>query len=147
MAVQEAQCVRVTTTGSDAGGETISLSTRGWLEDTRTGWLLRYGEEDPSDQSAMETLVLCEADRVTVTRIGAMPNTMVFCKGETFLGEYATPLGSLQMRIVATEVRIRRRGGVGHVRLSYQVSLRGALSSGEEADMRHLDISFVPCRR
>lgn len=145
--MQDEQRVMVTMTGSDAAGDTISLSTRGWIRDTPGGWLLRYGETDPGDLSAQETLVLCEAGRVTVTRIGVMPSTMLFDLGETFVGEYTTPLGSLTMRIVATEVSVKRRGSIGRVHLTYQLSLHGALSSGEDAEMRQLDIRFTPCKR
>lgn len=140
------QDVRVTVSGSDDDGEAITLTTLGTLEDLENGWLLSYQETNLMDMSTANTLVLCEGTRVTVTRTGTLLSTMVFDEKETFMGDYPTEFGSFQMRLYASEVSIRRRGSMGHIRLVYEVNLGSNLFSAESASTRHLDIRFVPCK-
>lgn len=139
------QRVWVTVSGVDEAGE-VSLSTRGTLVDVPGGWLLRYEETNPESMSTTETLVQCEGPRITVTRTGTILSTIVFDPQETFIGDYATPMGNFQIRVFASEVIIKRRGLIAHVHLAYQISLTSALSPLEDMATRTLDIRFTPCR-
>lgn len=144
--MDEGQCVRITVTGESAEGERVSLTTRGMLHDLSAGWMLRYEEVD-SDDTVSLTLVQCEEDRVTITRTGTLLSTIVFDQEETFLGEYVTPAGGFQLRVFTSEVRVQRRGLIGHIRLVYQISLSTAFTPDQEMATRHLDIRFAPCRK
>lgn len=139
------QCIRLTISGTDENGN-ISLTTRGTICDIPGGWVIEYEETNPDDLSRTHTQLLCTDGRVTVTRAGTMVSTMVFDAQETFIGDYPTPVGNFQLRIFATDVEIKRRGLMGHIRVAYQISLSTALSPNEEVAMRTMDIRFAPCR-
>lgn len=143
----ESHAIRLTVSGADADGEEISLTTTGTLTETGSGWSLEYEETNPNDMTVSETAVHCEGDRVTVSRTGTLLSTMVFDEHETFIGDYTTPLGNFQIRVLATELSVKRRGLVGHIHLVYQITLSTAFSSSDESTSRRLDIRFVPCRR
>lgn len=144
--MDDGQCVLITVSGADTQGESVSLSTRGRLHEMEEGWMLRYEETSPNDMEVIDTLVLCQEERVTVTRAGTLLSTLVFDEHETFVGEYRTPVGSFQLRVLASEVSIQRRGLMGHIKLVYSVSLGTPHSALEDSAMRYLDIRFSPCR-
>ncbi len=137
--------VMVSVTGTDAGGDTIELKTRGTLTDTPGGWAILYAEAHPESLTATETVVECQENSVTVLRAGDVVSTIVYTEGEMFAGEYETPLGLFTLRVFATEVSVKRRGSMGHIRLGYQISLSSGLSQNGEMAMRWLDIRFRPC--
>jgi len=137
--------VLVTVTGRDEEGSRVTLSTRGTLMDIPDGFMLRYEETSPDDLWATQTLVECRGGGVTIIRAGSMVSTIVYMENETFVSEYGTPLGQFTLRIFTTDVKARRRGAMGHVRLAYQVNLSSDLSPSGEMEMRWLDIRFKPC--
>lgn len=138
--------VLVRVTGTDDAGAQIMLSTRGFLCDLPDGWLIRYEEVPPEEMSSVHTLVECRPNGVTVLRTGSVVSTIVYRENETFIGGYETPIGLFTLRVYATEVSMKRRGGMGHIRLVYQISLSSALSPLGEMAMRWLDIRFSPCK-
>lgn len=142
----EAFNIRVNIAGADTDGEVIALSTQGILQDVEDGWTLRYTETNPDDMTVSDTHIRCTANDVTVSRGGTVLTTLVFREGETFFGDYETPFGNLQLRMLPTEVSVSRRGLLGHIHLVYQVTLSNSFSPSEETSIRYLDIRFVPCR-
>lgn len=138
--------MRLTVTGQDAEGDAISLMLRGVLYDMPQGWMLRYEETNPDDMTSAQSVVQVEGEQVTVTRSGAMLSTIVFNREETFVGEYATPMGSLRIRVLTLEMSIKRRGLIGHIRIAYELTLSSSITVAEELDQRTLDIRFTPCR-
>lgn len=142
----EGRCVRLTVTGVDADGEAMSLVTRGSLHEGDGWWSLHYEETNPDSMTTAQAIVLAEGRRVTVTRSSTMLSVIVFDEGETFVGDYPTPMGHLQIRIIASSVRVRRRGAMGRIQLVYEVTLSSTLAVSEEMERRELDIQFVPCR-
>ena len=137
--------VLVTVSGADGEGSRITLSTPGALMDIPGGFVLRYEETSPDDLIATQTLVECRENTVTVIRAGGVISTIVYVENETFVSEYETSVGQFTLRVFATEVRVRRRGAMGHVRLAYQVNLSSDLSPSGDMAMRWLDIRFRPC--
>lgn len=144
--MDEGQCVRITVTGESAEGEQVTLTTRGMLHELPEGWMLRYEEVEPGDMASL-TLVQCEEERVTITRTGTLLSTIVFDQEETFIGEYITPAGGFQLRVFTSEVRVQRRGLIGHITLAYQISLSTVFTPDQEMATRRLDIRFAPCRK
>lgn len=144
--MDDGECVRVTITGVDAGNDFISLTTRGTLMDLGSQWVLQYTETNPDDLSEMKTLVQCEPERVTINRAGPFLSTLVFDMRDTFVGDYPTPFGSLQVRVYTSSLTIQRRGLFGRIQATYQVSLSSTHSPLEETMPRTLDIRFTPCR-
>lgn len=145
--MNEKQPVRLTVTGTEASGESIALTTTGMLWDGEEGWYLEYEETNPEDGQTMGTLVYCQGDRVTVSRTGALLSTLVFDMRDTFCGTYTLPIGSLKLRVLASQVEIKRRGAMGRIRLAYQMTISGPLSSDDEVTTRRLEIRFAPCRQ
>ncbi|MCL1964857.1 MAG: DUF1934 domain-containing protein [Firmicutes bacterium] len=137
--------VLVTVTGMDEAQCPIALSTRGTLWELPGGFLLRYDEIDPDDLKVTHTLVESRGAGVTVLRAGKVISTIVYAENETFVSDYATPWGQSTLRVYATEVRVRRDGAVGHVRLKYQLNLAGGQSAPGETAVCWLDIRFQPC--
>lgn len=142
----DVQRVRIVVAGTDATGEEVSLTTQGVLRDVEDGWLIAYTEMNPDDGSAVDTWVLCEGSRVTVTREETMLSTMVFDERETYVGTYQTPVGTFQIRLRASTVDVKRRGAMGRIRLAYQLSLSTPHSPDEEMTTRQLELRFSPCR-
>lgn len=139
-------CVRLTVTGTDTEGDVISLVTKGTLHEGEGWWALHYEETNPDSMTTAQAIVQVEGSRVTVTRTSTMLSTIVFDEGETFVGDYPTPMGHLRIRILASSVKVRRRGGMGRIQLVYEVTLSSTLAVSEEMDRRTLDVQFVPCR-
>lgn len=138
--------VRITVTGIDADGDAVSLTSRGTLQTLPGGaWRLIYEETNLMDMETVRTEVTVEAGSVTVQREGTTVSTLVFTAQETFIGQYPTPVGTMQMRILTTQLEASRRGRVGRIRVAYQISLSTRLSPSEETTTRLLDIRFGPC--
>lgn len=144
--MQNEQPVRITVSGIEDGQDSVSLTTQGVLSTLDDGWVLAYQETNPIDLSTIDTLVACTGTRVTVTRTGTLLSTIVFDEHETFVGEYITDYGSFQLRVYTSEAAVRRRGGIGHIHLVYQMSLTNSQSPSETMSTRHLDIRFTPCK-
>lgn len=138
--------VLVTMTGTSEFGDEVSLSTDGQLVETLDGFLLQYEELHEGSDGPMVTLMDCQSDSVTIVRAQNTATTLVFRQGETFESQYHTPVGPLMLRIYSTEVSVRRRGSLGHVRLTYQVTLQSHISASAAPAMRLLDVRFRPRR-
>ncbi len=139
--------VLISVSGSDAAGGEIVLTTVGTLAELPDGWLVSYDEIHPDDLASTSTTMECRTDGVTVLREGDVVSTIVYRKGETFVGDYQTALGAFELRVFTTEVHVKRRGNMGHIHLGYQISLSSGMSPGGEMAMRWLDVRFRPCRR
>lgn len=140
----DGRSVRITVTGRDADGEPVSLCTRGTLQDIPGGFALRYEETSLHDMETTDTLVECVEGRVTVSRSGTMLSTIVFDAQETFVGDYPTPHGNFQLRVLPSEVAVARRGDLGRIRLVYQINLSAQHAITEETFTRSLEIRFTP---
>ncbi len=141
-----AERVRITVTGADGAGDEVSLTSQGTVEALPGGaWRLTYNETNPINLETVRTEVTVEAARVTVQRLGTIVSALVFEAQETFIGQYPTPAGVMQMRILPSQVDARRRGRVGRIRVAYQLSLSTQLSPDGESAARLLDIRFGPC--
>lgn len=139
--------VMLSITGENGDGEQITLETHGRLTDIGSEhWELQYEETEAGGFDSTRTVVTCDAGSVTVSRKGAVVSTIVYRANETFVGAYQTPVGRMTLRVFTTEVSAKRRGWMGHIHLTYQLSLSTALSPVGETMMRHLDIRFRPRR-
>ncbi len=139
--------VLVTVIGAgNAPGERITLTTRGLLGEAPHGWTLQYEETEPNEMLSTTTLIECTPGQVVVHRLGAVASTVIYRAGEMFEGDYKTPAGAFRLRIYSSEVQAKRRGAVGYIRLTYQVTLSTEMTPGGDTAMRKLDIRFRPCR-
>ncbi len=139
--------VLVSVSGTDAAGGEIVLTTLGTLAELPDGWSVCYDEIHPDDLASTSTTMECREDGVTVLREGDVVSTIVYRKGEIFLGDYQTSLGAFELRVFTTEIAVKRRGSMGHIHLGYQISLSSEMSPEGEMAMRWLDVRFRPCKR
>lgn len=137
--------VLITVTGTDNMGGETTLSTLGALSELGEGWCLHYEETSPDSMDTIQTLVAYRPNSVSIFRTGGIMSTIEYTENETFVSKYDTEMGSFILRIFSNEVRVRRRGNSGSIRLVYQVSLSSSLSSSGETAMRWLEIQFTPC--
>lgn len=138
--------ILVTMTGTDERGEQVSLSTDGLFSETEDGFLVRFLELHPDSDTPIQTLLDAASQQVTIVRVGHEANVFVFRQGETYETQYETPIGAFYLRIFATEVRVRRRGLNGDVRMRYQVMTGKQFSDNSTMEMRKLNFRFRPCK-
>ncbi len=144
--MQDNTPIMVTIVGSDEQENTITLSTRGTLEERAAGWALRYTEMEVGGLDAIDNLVEVESGGVMITRSGTLGSTILYRENKPFEGEYMTPFGDLFLRVLPTTVRAQRRGGMGHIHLEYLVGLSHDKEDADASNMRMIDIRFRAAR-
>jgi len=138
--------ILLTVVGMDAEENQISLSTQGFLEENASGFTLSYEETELDGLQTIDNRIEAEEDGVLITRSGGIGGTIYYRVNKSFEGEYDTPMGRLFLRVLPTSVRVRRRGGMGHIHLAYQMSLTHHKGDLRDAMARTIDIRFAPRR-
>lgn len=119
----------------------IRMMCRGKIRATATGYLLRYEEVQPDDETqqplTQDVILNLQPDRVTMTRLGDYGTTMVFVKDRRFEGAYRTPYGDLDMALYALQVQCSLHPDHGSVHLEYQLDMQGSYAAVQVIDLAY----------
>lgn len=117
----------------DVEDEDMELITEGKLYKKNNAIYLTYSEEYFSDAAGGMTRLRLEGDTVKLYRPNkgeAFDTVMYFQKGKRCEAVYDTPMGPLELEILANEVRNNvKEDGTGSLYIDYDISLKG-LSQG-----------------
>ena len=121
----------------DQEPEVIELVTEGTMEFANGGWDISYEESALTGLEGVTTTFRVEADKVTLTRKGALNSRMVFQQGVPHDSLYQMPFGALLLTVNATSVfyDIVPDGGV--IDLSYEINIENTQAGVIDY---HLDI-------
>lgn len=120
----------------DQDEDSVELITEGILEETQTGWSIRYQETELTGMAGVTTIFQIEPERITLTRQGPLKSQMVFQVGVFHESLYEMPMGALLVTICATKVAhtLSREGGT--VDLTYGIDIEGSATGIVEYHLR-----------
>ena len=122
----------------------VQMMTRGTLSVLEGNQaILEYTESQEDEETGEITdapiTLSIEKNRVTMTRGGDYPNTMVFSPDQRFEGLYRTPFGSLGMAVYSKGVQCDIGESRGSVHLKYQLDIQGAYTSTNELHLEYTE--------
>ena len=108
--------------------ETIELVSEGTLEQTETGWELRYEESDLTGMAGATTVFRFEPGRITLIREGSLNSEMVFEEGNFNESLYQMDFGALMITVCASKVQydITEQGGTMDLTYAIEVEQSAA---------------------
>lgn len=127
-----------TVTDENDQEDTLSLVTNGTLEQTPSGYRVRYEEHLNEDEPPQPVTLLLEGDTVTMQREGDYETGMVFAKGQRCESQYHTPYGLIDMAVYCSLARYRMDEEAGELRLRYQLDVGGQFVSMHELTLQFL---------
>ena len=119
----------------------MQVMTTGTLFPQEGFSLLKYQErqEDEATGEVMESEIqlMLKKDQVTMNRMGAFSNTMMFKPNKRFETTFQTPFGELPMAIYSRDVKCDIGNRQGKVHLKYELSMQGAYASTNELHLEY----------
>lgn len=119
----------------------MQVMTTGTLFPQEGFSLLKYQErqEDEATGEVMESEIqlMLKKDQVTMNRMGAFSNTMMFKSNKRFETTFQTPFGELPMAIYSRDVKCDIGNRQGKVHLKYELSMQGAYASTNELHLEY----------
>lgn len=92
-----------------------------------------YRETDEQTGAETSTMLKIAADSLTLVRRGGVRQQQLFAKGQVSVSDYATPYGTLQMRVKTHELAISRSDDALHqIKVDYDLYLNGSWQSRNE---------------
>ena len=113
----------------DAGPDAMELTTRGTLEKTDGGLLLRYEESKLTGMENTRTELLLTPARVVLRRSGGVNTQMVFEQGLPHTSLYELAFGTLTVEIYTEALRVKMGENGGLLDIRYRVALNQADTS------------------
>jgi len=129
--------------GSQVQGEEysdIELTTEGTLTRINGGCTISYDETEAEGES-MQTVIRVDGNVVTMQKNGAVETQFVFEMGKTYITEYKTPFGDLDVSLIPTLVDTKLEDQCGRIELEYVLNVAGAQI------VNRLNLSYTAERR
>ena len=114
-------------TGGQAGEkETVELYTNGSVSFDNGTTVIEYDDGESDDNSVNRVII--SGDVVTMSRLGAFTQTLIFEKGKSFSTLIPTTVGMLPLSIYSSSVVTDVKGEKTPVNLSYSMDFNGTSS-------------------
>ena len=123
MAQEVMLAIRGSQTYMDQDPEVIELVTEGILEQTETGWDLRYEESNLTGMEGVTTNFHVEPGKITLTRTGNLNSQMIFEEGQFHDSLYQVEFGALMITVCASLVRYDLTEQGGTIDLEYAIEI------------------------
>ena len=117
--------------------EVIELVTEGVLEQTDTGWIIRYEESDLTGMQGVTTTFTVEDKKLILTRTGKLNSQMVFQEGIRHESLYQMEFGAQMICVCARKFKTELSVDGGTIDLSYGIEIEQTEAGTIEY---HLDI-------
>ena len=108
--------------------DNIELVTEGKLEDAEGALRLSYQESELTGMEGTTTVFHVEPERVTLLRMGNVSSEMVFEEGRRHMSLYSTPYGSMEVGILARELRSTLDQNGGKLEINYDIEINHTLA-------------------
>lgn len=108
-------------------GETnhIEMVTEGRYYEQAGTQYLEYEESESSGMSGTKTMMMITDGIVSLVRSGYTTSHMVFSSGKKSYNVYNTPVGSMEMAVVPTDMHVDISGESGEIVLEYELEVGG----------------------
>lgn len=117
-------------TGGQAGEkETVELYTNGSVSFDNGTTVIEYDDGESDDNSVNRVII--SGDVVTMSRLGAFTQTLIFEKGKSFSTLIPTTAGMLPLSIYSSSVVTDVKDDKTTVNLSYSMDFNGSSSENE----------------
>lgn len=117
-------------TGGQAGEkETVELYTNGSVSFDNGTTVIEYDDGESDDNSVNRVII--SGDVVTMSRLGAFTQTLIFEKGKSFSILIPTTVGMLPLSIYSSSVVTDVKDDKTTVNLSYSMDFNGSSSENE----------------
>ncbi len=117
-------------TGGQAGEkETVELYTNGSVSFDNGITVIEYDDGESDDNSVNRVII--SGDVVTMSRLGAFTQTLIFEKGKSFSTLIPTTVGMLPLSIYSSSVVTDVKDDKTTVNLSYSMDFNGSSSENE----------------
>lgn len=117
-------------TGGQAGEkETVELYTNGSVSFDNGTTVIEYDDGESDDNSVNRVII--SGDVVTMSRLGAFTQTLIFEKGKSFSTLIPTTVGMLPLSIYSSSVMTDVKDDKTTVNLSYSMDFNGSSSENE----------------
>lgn len=117
-------------TGGQAGEkETVELYTNGSVSFDNGTTVIEYDDGESDDNSVNRVII--SGDVVTMSRLGAFTQTLIFEKGKSFSTLIPTTVGMLPLSIYSSSVVTDVKNDKTTVNLSYSMDFNGSSSENE----------------
>ncbi len=117
-------------TGGQAGEkETVELYTNGSVSFDNGTTVIEYDDGESDDNSLNRVII--SGDVVTMSRLGAFTQTLIFEKGKSFSTLIPTTVGMLPLSIYSSSVVTDVKDDKTTVNLSYSMDFNGSSSENE----------------
>lgn len=117
-------------TGGQAGEkETVELYTNGSVSFDNGTTVIEYDDGESDDNSVNRVII--SGDVVTISRLGAFTQTLIFEKGKSFSTLIPTTVGMLPLSIYSSSVVTDVKDDKTTVNLSYSMDFNGSSSENE----------------
>ena len=114
--------------GSQMQGDednSIELTTQGQLDFENGVGVLSYNDSE-DDAENVETRISVNGDVVTMQKTGSIETHFIFERGKTYITEYLTPFGALDVTLYPTLVDAKIEEEKGRIELEYVLDIAGA---------------------
>lgn len=117
-------------TGGQAGEkETVELYTNGSVSFDNGTTVIEYDDGESDDNSVNRVII--SGDVVTMSRLGAFTQTLIFEKGKSFSTLIPTTVGMFPLSIYSSSVVTDVKDDKTTVNLSYSMDFNGSSSENE----------------
>lgn len=122
--------MQIKITGGQAGEkETVELYTNGSVSFDNGITVIEYDDGESDDNSVNRVII--SGDVVTMSRLGAFTQTLIFEKGKSFSTLIPTTVGMLPLSIYSSSVVTDVKDDKTTVNLSYSMDFNGSSSENE----------------
>lgn len=92
-----------------------------------------YKEKDEQTGAETSTMLKIAADSLTLVRRGGIKQQQLFAEGQVSVSDYATPYGTLKMRVKTHELAVSvSEEAIHQIKVDYDLYLNGSWQSRNE---------------
>lgn len=130
---------------SEGHEHVTEMIVEGRLECDGDKYKIEYDEQDLGMETGVNThTVVNIADgEVTISRTGAVESLFLFKKGRQYTSLYRTPFGDMEMGVFSNVVDVDLNAEGGTIKLKYELSIGGKMTSINETDIDLRDNASV----
>ena len=118
--------------GADGENSSMELITEGRLFQKDGVYHIEYEESEISGKEGTKTLISIDDKIVSMERSGTSSLQLFFERGKSYVNNFVTPFGAMQMEIYPTRVKYELNEQEGRLDLKYQMAIDGRTAGTNE---------------
>ena len=107
----------------------IEIITEGIFKKSESGYTIQYNETEMTGFEGTTTTLNVSDGSVTLIRTGSNNSSMIFEKGQKYMGHYETPYGSFTIGIISNKVNIDLTDSGGNIQVGYLLEIDNLVTS------------------